>query len=285
MNNNQTSPKNFWLVLINALILGWLGAHRFAVGKWKSAMLQLFTLGGFGVWVFIDVLTILLGKFTDANGLPVVNTSKAPSWIVTALFAISLLVRLAHHSGGSSSSSANNSNASLEASASATSSTAAPDQLALPADEKTFVSAVAGFIPQYNAAPNELKKSAVRAARKAKLQELAPTLEFNGWVGRLEEMVTTSKGNASLKISLPGGPVSIVTQNNELSDIEDKTLIPIGSDLFNRIADLKTGTMVKISGRFISEEQDYIQEMSITEEGSVTEPEFVAQFNQVEKAQ
>lgn len=282
MNNAtpaQISPKNFWLVLINALALGALGAHRFAVGKWKSAIPQLITVGGLGIWLAIDLLTILRGKFTDANGLVIPNTSKASSWIVSVIVVLGILSRFGHNSGYGSSASATEST-----SIPASGGSSAP-AVVMPAEEKAFTDAVSGFIASYQSAANELKKSAVRVGRKQKLQELVPTLEFNGWIGRIEEMTTTSKGNACVAIALEGSPIQIKTYNNELSDAGDNTLIPINSDLFNQVADLKTGMMVKVGGNFLADEQDFIKEGSITEEGSMTEPEFVVKFTQIEKVQ
>ena len=37
------------------------------------AFLQLLTLGGLGVWAFIDFLIIMFGVFTDANGDKIVK--------------------------------------------------------------------------------------------------------------------------------------------------------------------------------------------------------------------
>jgi predicted nucleic acid-binding Zn ribbon protein len=154
----------------------------------------------------------------------------------------------------------------------------------LPQDQKAFCDAVTGFISQYNAAPNELKKSAVRVARKQKLQELLPSLQFDGWIGELTDMGTTSDGSAYIAIKLEGNTIKIQTWNNGASDIEDKTLIPVNTPLFNAISDLKEGIHVKVSGQFVAGEQDYIAEQSITENGSMTEPEFTVHFTKVEKA-
>ena len=280
-NNPASSPKNFWLVLLNALVLGWLGAHRFAVGKWKSALLQMFTFGGCGIWLLADILTILRGKFTDASGLVIHNTSKAPSWMVTGIVFLGVMMRLTNHSNPAPADVAPDSTPTISTTPAAT-APAAP-AVTLPADELAFVDAVTGFIPQYNSAPNELKKSAIRVSRKNRLQTLEPNLGFNGWIGQIAEMSTTAKGNASLKITLPGGLVTIATRNNELSDAGDNTLIPINSELFNRVADFRTGMTVKVSGRFLPGDDDYLMEASLTEAGSMTEPEFVVQFNQVEK--
>ena len=279
MNTNtspQVSPKNFWPVFNCAVLLGVLGVHRFVVGRWKSAILQICTFGGLTIWTWIDIFTILRGKFKDSNGLVIPNTGKKLSWTLTVIVLLAGLYRISHsgNSGDTQSSEASNNQP-----------TAQVSQVSLPSEQKAFADAVTSFISQYQSAPNELKKSAVRASRKQKLQELLPSMEFNGWVGRIEEMTTTSKGNACLKILLEGRPIKIETYNNELSDIGDNTLIPMNSDLFNKVADLKTGMMVKVSGQFLSDEQDFIKEISLTEEGSMTEPEFIVKFTQVDKAQ
>lgn len=167
--------------------------------------------------------------------------------------------------------------------ASATASNQQPE-VPLPQDQKSFCDAVTGFISQYNAAPNELKKSAVRVARKQKLQELLPSLQFDGWVGELTDMGTTSDGSAYVAVKLEGTEILIQTWNNGASDLGDKTLIPVNTPLFNAISDLKKGIRVKVSGQFVAGEQDYIGEQSLTENGSMTEPAFSVHFTKVEKA-
>lgn len=48
--------------------LGGLGIHRFYVGKIGTGVLQLFTLGGLGIWALIDLIMIAVGVFTDKEG-------------------------------------------------------------------------------------------------------------------------------------------------------------------------------------------------------------------------
>ena len=94
-NNTQTSNHSFWKVFLLALFLGLFGAHRFAVGKIKSGLLQLVTLGGLGIWALIDDLMILLGKFSDSKGFAIPNPNPRASW---AAFVLAFIVGVANNS-------------------------------------------------------------------------------------------------------------------------------------------------------------------------------------------
>ena len=65
----QTGQKSWVVTLVLCLFLGMLGAHRFYTGKIGTGIVQLLTIGGFfGIWVLIDLIMILIGKFTDKDG-------------------------------------------------------------------------------------------------------------------------------------------------------------------------------------------------------------------------
>ena len=52
---------------------GFLGLHRFYVGKPGTAVLQIVTLGGMGVWWLYDVVMCAAGEFTDQAERPLRN--------------------------------------------------------------------------------------------------------------------------------------------------------------------------------------------------------------------
>ncbi len=62
------SDKRILPAFLLCFFLGYLGVHRFYVGKVGTGVLMLLTLGGFGIWALIDFIMILCGAFTDKNG-------------------------------------------------------------------------------------------------------------------------------------------------------------------------------------------------------------------------
>lgn len=72
---NQPRPAYYngsckdWLVtLLLCFFVGYLGIHRFYVGKTGTGIIQLLTFGGCGIWALIDFIVICMGNFTDAEG-------------------------------------------------------------------------------------------------------------------------------------------------------------------------------------------------------------------------
>ncbi|MFK7888669.1 MAG: TM2 domain-containing protein [Gammaproteobacteria bacterium] len=71
MNDTSLSPKGFVPTILLCLFLGFLGVHRFYVGKIGTGILMLLTFGGLGIWSLIDLIVIICGNFKDKNGLAI----------------------------------------------------------------------------------------------------------------------------------------------------------------------------------------------------------------------
>jgi len=66
--SNDTKAKGFTTTLLLCIFLGGIGAHRFHTGYVGVAVAQLLTAGGCGLWVLVDLISILLGAYKDADG-------------------------------------------------------------------------------------------------------------------------------------------------------------------------------------------------------------------------
>ena len=67
------SSKSRLVALLLCLLLGYLGIHRFYVGKAGTGIIWLLTGGCFGIGYLVDLIMIIVGSFTDKSGSFVKN--------------------------------------------------------------------------------------------------------------------------------------------------------------------------------------------------------------------
>lgn len=65
---NSQSQNQWIVVLLLAFFLGFIGAHRFYVGKNGTGILMILTVGGIGLWVLYDLIVIITGNFKTKEG-------------------------------------------------------------------------------------------------------------------------------------------------------------------------------------------------------------------------
>ncbi len=70
------SNKSRLVALVVCFFFGWAGGHRFYAGKTGTALMMLFTMGGFGMWWFLDIIMIATGNFRDKSELPISKWTK-----------------------------------------------------------------------------------------------------------------------------------------------------------------------------------------------------------------
>ncbi|GEM_PF-370890 len=68
IEDGDYSNKAWSITLVSCILLGFIGFHRFYVGKAGTAILMLLTFGGFGIWILVDLIRIIINNFTDEEG-------------------------------------------------------------------------------------------------------------------------------------------------------------------------------------------------------------------------
>jgi|TARA_B100000131_G_scaffold160703_1_gene155577 TM2 domain-containing membrane protein YozV len=64
----QTSDKDWTVLLILSILLGGLGADHFYTGKIGTGILKLITFGGCYIWAIYDIIMVATEKFVDSDG-------------------------------------------------------------------------------------------------------------------------------------------------------------------------------------------------------------------------
>lgn len=92
------SEKSKSTAFLLCYFLGIFGAHRFYIGRWKTALLMLLTFGGLLIWWLIDTVLIMGAKLTDANGNPLRTGPPNPDdahagfWVRLAAISVDMII-------------------------------------------------------------------------------------------------------------------------------------------------------------------------------------------------
>ncbi|MFL1475423.1 hypothetical protein [Pseudomonas grimontii] len=143
--------------------------------------------------------------------------------------------------------------------------------------QRGFIETVQDYSTQYEAAPNELKKSSVAKKRIdafAKLQ--GDPRKIAGWYGTIQKLGTNGDGDAFITIRLLVDNITVSTWNNSISDAGSNTLIKNGSPVYEALSEMSEGNVVKFSGALGKAK-------NLSERARMTEPDFLFKFSKVEK--
>ena len=62
------SEKRLLPAVLLCFFFGVFGAHRFYIGRIGSAVVQLLTIGGLGIWWLVDLILLATGSLKDGAG-------------------------------------------------------------------------------------------------------------------------------------------------------------------------------------------------------------------------
>jgi hypothetical protein len=154
------------------------------------------------------------------------------------------------------------------------------------ATEQAFIDAIEKARAEFRDGTNEMAKGASRAHRAEALCDLfANNFTVSNWTGTVAQLSSNSDGKGVLAITL-APDITVRTSNNSFSDLFDHTLIEPTSSVYNQAVALRNGQHVTFSGTFTVAEgvaplADCIHEVSLTQYGSMTKPEFFFRFSAI----
>lgn len=94
----EVSDKDYLVTFLLSYFLGFFGADRFYLGQTWLGIAKLVTLGGCGIWQFIDTILVLAGVMHDKHNRPLANREKhfkLSLIIFITLFIVGLIINIA----------------------------------------------------------------------------------------------------------------------------------------------------------------------------------------------
>ena len=153
----------------------------------------------------------------------------------------------------------------------------------MPDKEKKFITMIDEFVERYNSSPNEMAQGGLRPQRAKAVCDLLGDGEVIDWVGTVQLLSSNGEGKGVLDVSL-NEDINVMTWNNSLSDFDDKTLITPGTPLHDAAVKLSRDQRIVFSGTFVKGDEDCFREGSITQSGSMTDPDWIFRFSAVRPA-
>lgn len=151
----------------------------------------------------------------------------------------------------------------------------------IPTEQAEFQEARNSYYQSYEAAPNEIKKSDIFNASRTHTCSFKEKYgdTFNNWTGIVDDISTDQGGDEILKFSIVSNEQGVAVSYQEMG-------IKRGTSLYKQISEFAIGQKVHFSFSFEDEAfstnvKECFDESSLTELGSLEEPEFRVNFKSI----
>lgn len=162
------------------------------------------------------------------------------------------------------------------------------DKTEKPARQTALDTIINATYEQYDKASTDYqKKEAIEARHSATKAFLAEDNIFTKWVFKVEEVRTKGGENdlfTKQEIALLEIKKDRITLNNMDTAIDGlpKGAIVKSTNLFDTIVGLSKGSEIIASGHFVPDVENNLREISMTDAGMMSNPEFVVIFTDIE---
>ena len=169
---------------------------------------------------------------------------------------------------------------------------------------------MAEIASKWKEADNDLQKFQLLDERTGLLEKTVPDRKIEEWVGKIIKLGISKQGDAFLSIRLSGSTSKgnqnktkqlakknsdkvdenkdltgavFLTRDERLSDLDDKSLIPAGTPLFNLLKRFKSGDEVRFNAQLLPEMGTFIREIDAEMDSRLLNPKFVSRFEYLDK--
>lgn len=156
-----------------------------------------------------------------------------------------------------------------------------------PDSQQAFYSLNKQCYQSYSGGQNEIQKSLAFNQCNNERLKFSQHQKISGWVGEITD-ISTDQGadvvSVTIRATIDGFGVSFGTVTNRVSDYATDSMVTPANPLFNILANMKEGEVVAFDAVFLNhpEIDRGLWESSLTEQGSVDEPEFLVRFTRIE---
>ena len=92
LEQTPKSSRSYIVTLLLAMFLSGFGVHRFYTGYILIGIIQLLTAGGFGIWAFIDLVSLVMNSYRDAEGNELEGHNAGCAMIVGIILILSFVM-------------------------------------------------------------------------------------------------------------------------------------------------------------------------------------------------